>query len=323
MLIKEAAESLKMKQLRVMLSRSSPHFLYRKEMESELARRIAGYQGEKSMDFHMDLLPKAETFIFHDLRIPYGTTYHFQLDILILTTTFFLIIEVKNMVGTLIFDQEFKQLIRTYKGVEETFPDPISQLYRQTFLLKELLKQNRFPYVPIESLVIVSNPHTRIKSIPEHIDLSKSVTHSTNLLAKFHEYQNVYKEEKIAKKEIKKLYRLLLKQNRPQTTDLFNQFSMTEHDILKGVACPDCKMIPIVRLRGKWFCLKCGHTSKDAHLAALKDYSILYNPSISNRQCCDFLQIPSRFVIKHLLDASPLSSSKMGSKRIYHLHELE
>ncbi|GGB42627.1 nuclease-related domain-containing protein [Fictibacillus barbaricus] len=245
MIVKEATESIKIKQLRIMLKRSSPDFLFRKEMESEMARSLAGYQGEKSMDFHLDLLPKDDTFIFHDLRIPYGSS-HFQIDILILTTFFFLIIEVKNMSGRLLFDQEFHQLIRIYKGMEETFSDPISQLYRQTFLLKEWLKQLQLPSIPIESLVIISNPHTRIDTISEINDISKLVTHSSNLLPRFHKYQNTYKEEKISKKEIKKLSRHLLKQHSTKTPDLFKQFSMTENDLLKGVACPKCLVLPMV-----------------------------------------------------------------------------
>lgn len=322
MILKEAVESIKIKQLRIMLQRSSPSFGFRKEMESELARSFAGYQGEKSMDFHLDLLPDDGTFIFHDLRIPSGSN-HFQLDILILTTKFFLIIEVKNMSGTLIFDQEFYQLIRIYKDKEETFPDPISQLYRQTFLLKEWIKQHRFPTTPIESLVIISNPQTRIKMIPQKTETSKIVTHSTNLLARFHNYQSIYEEEKISKKEIKKLCRYLLKQHSTKTPDLYKQFSMIENDIRKGVACPNCMALPMVRQKRKWFCLQCGHTSKDAHLEALKEYSILYKTFITIRECCDFLQIPSRHVVRHLLNSSNLPASKEGVEHTFHLNELD
>ncbi|MDR7073234.1 nuclease-related domain-containing protein [Fictibacillus barbaricus] len=321
MIVKEATESIKIKKLREILKRTAMVSPIRKGVEDELAISLAGYRGEKSLDFHLEMLPEDDCFIFHDLRIPRKSSY-FQLDILILTSNFFLIIEVKNMAGTLIFDRIFHQLIRILNGVEETFPDPISQLYRQTFLFKEWLKRHRITDIPIESLVIISNPHTRIKTIPEKANISKIVTHSSNLLARFHQYQNKYKEEKISKKEIKKLYRQLLKQHTQNSSDLFQLFSYSEKDLLKGVACPKCESLPMDRMRHQWFCKKCLYFSKDAHIEALKGYALLLSSSITNRECCDFLQISSRHSAKYLLKALNLPVSSSGRHTKYDLDSL-
>jgi Nuclease-related domain len=321
MIVKEAAESLKIKKLRLLHKRFSPNHPAEKEIERELLRSITGYKGEKSLDFHLELLPKEDTFIFHDLRIPFGSS-HFQIDILILTPFFFLIIEVKHISGTLIFDQEFHQLIRTYKDIEEIFPDPISQLYRQTHLFKEWLKLHKFPTLPIESTVIISNPNTKIMAIPENTNISKSVTHITNLLARFHTYQKNFQKEVYSKKDIKKLSRLMLKQHNHTDQDLFKKFSISADDLVKGVACPKCHQIPMIRSRRKWFCPSCGQYCNKAHIEALKEYALLISPTLPIHECCDFLQIRSRHTVKHLLDSLKLPSTINGKHKIYHLDEL-
>ncbi|WP_137790835.1 nuclease-related domain-containing protein [Bacillus sp. E(2018)] len=203
MIVKDVTESPKIEQLRLILKRYSLESSVRKEMELELARSLAGFKGEQSLQYHLHLLPDEDCLILHDLRIPHGN-YHFQLDILILTSTFFLIIEVKNMAGTLIFDREFHQLHRILNNIEETFPDPLSQLYRQTFLLREWLKRHQYPDIPVESIVIISNPNTSIKSTPG--EKSLPVTHSSNLLPTFHLYQKNHSHEVLSKKELKKLH---------------------------------------------------------------------------------------------------------------------
>lgn len=321
MIVKEAVESIKIKKLRYILKRFPHDHPLRNEIESDMIRSITGYKGEKSLNFHLELLPKDDTYIFHDLRIPFGSS-HFQIDILILTTSFFLIIEVKHMSGTIIFDQEFHQLIRIYKGIEEMFPDPVSQLYRQTFLLKEWLKLQKFPTVPIKSLVIISNPNTRIKTTPESTDISGVVTHSSNLLARFHDYQDNQKKEFVSKKDIKKLSRLLLKHHSQNSPDLFKKFSITKEDLLKGIACPECSILSMVRAKRKWFCLKCGHSSNKAHVEALKEYAYLVNPFITIHECCEFFQVPSRYVVKYLLNSLDLTTTQVGKHKIYYLDNL-
>jgi hypothetical protein len=321
MIVKEAAESIKIKKLRLLNKRFSPDHPASKEIESELIKSITGYKGEKSLDFHLELLPKEETYILHDLRLPFGSN-HFQIDILILTPSFFLIIEVKNMSGTLVFDREFHQLIRIKQDTEEVFPDPISQLYRQTFLLKEWLKLQKLPTIPIESLVIISNQNTRIKAIPEKTDISKVVTHSANLLARFHTYQNHHTSEIVCKKVIKKLTRLLIKHHSEKEQDLFEKFSISKDDLIKGAACPKCFTLSMTRAKRKWFCVKCGHYCSNAHVTALKEYALLMNPSINNHECCDFLQITSRYVVKHLLNSLNLPTTIEGKHKIYHLNDL-
>ncbi|MBN3546660.1 nuclease-related domain-containing protein [Fictibacillus barbaricus] len=315
MIVKPLMESNKMKKLEVILQRISPLHPNCKGIEEELARSRAGYRVEKSLQYHLELLPSEDTFILHDLRLPFGKQF-FQIDVLILRPNFFLLLEVKNMAGTLIFDHQFNQLIRINNIIEEIFPSPLSQIYRQQFLFSEWLKLQKYSDSLIESLVVISNPLTRIQATPENHALSHLVIHSNNFLSKFHSLNKTHQEQKFTSKELKKLSKLLLKHHTFTDTNLFKQFNLSEKDIVKGVICPNCSKLPMVRKKSKWHCDSCNLYSKDAHIQALKDYTLLFGQSMTNKQCRDFLQITSRNVAQYILGSHsfPTTGAKKGRK---------
>jgi hypothetical protein len=79
---------------------------------------------------------------------------------------FILILEVKNITGTLYFDQLHHQLIRTTTDQEEAFPDPILQTRRHRLQLKSWINTHQIPAIPITSLVVISNPTSKNQSHP-------------------------------------------------------------------------------------------------------------------------------------------------------------
>lgn len=107
-------------------------------IEKDLMKRKAGYNGEATVYYHLSFLKDKKYKIFYDIRIPLFSQ-HFQIDFLVLTPFYILIIEVKNISGTVTIDPLIRQLTRTYKGLTEGFPDPVSQVQRQTLLLQKWL----------------------------------------------------------------------------------------------------------------------------------------------------------------------------------------
>ncbi|WP_367888742.1 nuclease-related domain-containing protein [Alteribacillus bidgolensis] len=63
-------------------------------MEKDAAKWFAGYKGEQSIDYPLTFLPSNKFYIRHGLRLFDGSHY-FQIDTLILSWDFFLILEVK------------------------------------------------------------------------------------------------------------------------------------------------------------------------------------------------------------------------------------
>ncbi|MFC5363621.1 nuclease-related domain-containing protein [Peribacillus frigoritolerans] len=65
---------------------------------NDLKKMEAGYKGECSIDFPLSFLEPKSYFIFHDLRLQDQSRF-FQLDTLLISKKYALIIEVKNIAG--------------------------------------------------------------------------------------------------------------------------------------------------------------------------------------------------------------------------------
>jgi hypothetical protein len=315
---KERQIPIRVQKLEALLRRLPNNHVKRKEIEEELARRYAGYRGEQSMDFYFSYLTKKKYNILHDLRL-FDKQHYFQIDTVILTPCFFLIVEVKNFLGSLFFDSSFQQLIRTYNGKEEAFQNPLTQAKRHQSKLKQLMLDTNLPIVPIDYMVVISNPQTIINTTPDYKEAILKVTTSSNFLNKVEKLQQLYKDEKVNMKEIKKISKLLVTKHTPSNPDILKQFNIPKNDLVSGVYCQNCSSISMERQTAKWFCPNCSFSSKDAHLSSINDYSLLFDSTITNQKLRDFLIISSRTTASKLLTSMQLPFSGRGKGREYFL----
>lgn len=168
----------------------------------------------------------------------------------------------------------------------------------------------------------MTNPHAYIKLLSSHPEYPQKILRSPNLLAKIDLFKELHKEEKHTKKEIRKLSKLLINQHTPSNPDILNQYKIPKSDILKGVHCPNCSLFPMERKQGRWICRDCSFFSKDAHISALTDYGLLFQPTITNQQCRDFLRISSRSTAHKMLVSMIIPSSGETKARKYELSAL-
>ncbi|RFU67443.1 nuclease-related domain-containing protein [Bacillus sp. V59.32b] len=316
MIAKSRELPLTIVKLEALLRRLPPAYPKRLKIERDLAKRQAGFNGEESVDIHFDSLPEHKYHIFQDLCLNNGT-YNFQIDSLVLSNHFALIIEVKNISGTLYFDRTFNQLIRTFNDKEEGFPDPILQVKRHQRELVSWIEEKTLKPLPVEFLVIISNPSTVIKLKSGYSREYEKICHSADLEHKIKELERKHSKEVISQKELKKLSRLLLKEHSPHNTNILETYAIPCEDLLTGVICPSCSNLPMIRKKGFWLCPSCHSPSKHAHFQALHDYFHLIKPSITNTEFRDFLQISSRHVSKRILHSMDLPSAGENKGRIY------
>ncbi|MFZ3589819.1 nuclease-related domain-containing protein [Bacillus sp. DJP31] len=286
-----------------------------------LGRKKAGFKGELALDYYLNFLPNEKYLIFQDLRLFDGNS-HFQLDLLLISQNFFLIIEVKNYSGTLIFDPKFNQLIRISEdGKEKAFSDPLLQIKRHSTQLRNWLETNNLPLAPIESLVVISNPETIIKATSKHDYVSQKVLHTAFLTSRVESLENNRKDEVLTTKEVKKISQQILKKHHAINTDILAKYQLSENDIISGVQCPKCQYNPMKNRKGGWFCQACKTTSKEAHISAIRDYLLLLGPSITNSEARHFLHISSSSVVKRLLTSMNLPHTGENKGRRYHQPE--
>lgn len=300
------------------LTIGNPRF---KEIEKDLAKRWAGYWGELALANYVKQLPQDKYYILHDLQLQVNHI-PFQMDTLLLSQKYLLIIEAKNIVGTLYFDNLFKQLIRINDdGSQESFEDPRIQCQRLQSLLRNWLTQHSSNLLPIETLIFFKSNQTILKTNhSDQSDLSK-ICKGRDFFNKMEALEQQYTQTKADNKTLIKIGNLLASKSSPKQINILEEYNLTKMDVRTGVCCPNeqCSHIPMNYKRGKWSCPACQTPSKDAHLAALNDYLHLFGPTITNAELRSFLHLPTNDIAQKFLNRLELPSTGKTKNRLYQL----
>ncbi|WP_456278028.1 nuclease-related domain-containing protein [Bacillus sp. AK128] len=320
MIIKKRARSVEILKLEALARRLTvTHPKYSIVVEN-LYKKKAGYRGEESIDYYLKFISEDRYYILEDLRLQDDKGY-FQIDVLVVSTSFILILEVKNISGTLVFDPQFNQLIRVAEDKEEAFLDPILQVEMQKQRLLKWLQTNlNTPKFPLESLVIISNPSTIIKATSKPHLIAQKVIRSANLPSKMTSYEQIYSSEILSSKEVRKMAKQLSKKHEAANVSILEQYEINKSDLIKGVQCPLCKYIPIIRQHGRWFCPSCTHTAKDLHRSALNDYSLLISSVATNQEIKEYLCLSSSATVRRLLHEFTFTGLKKDRKYTLTFH---
>ncbi len=285
----------------------------------ELNRRTAGHKGEEALDFPLSLLDPQKYLILHGLRLQIDNHF-FQIDTLVISKNFILLIEVKNLAGTIYFDPVFSQLIQIKDDQQTVYPDPQIQLHRQKTHFEKWLRLNGFSSIPIYSLVVISNDRTLIKTSPNNHKIHSTVIHRHLLPTRITQFEKNNFSENYNDKEIKKLARMLKKKHRMTEHSILERFHISPSEIRGGVICKLCNHGPLVRKHGFWFCTKCKSKDTNGHIQALMDYQLIFKKeTITNGEARKYLNIESRFVVTRLLKSLSLSSTGDKKSTTYNL----
>lgn len=320
MILKELAKPIHIHKLEALVTRTFTEHPKLPDIRQRLVKQLSGFKGEKAATYYMDHLSNKGYVILHNLRLPSGK-YHFQIDYLLLTQCFAMILECKNYYGTVYFDENFQQLIRNANDQDEGFPDPLAQARWHQRQLQDWLRLHHFPSYPIEYLVVFANSSTILKANPRNREVLKRVVHSQLIVERVEELGSMYNKECFDDKNLRKLGKSLLKSDVPEDGDILDRFGLVPSDIRTGVQCPECAAFGMIRIHGTWFCPKCGEKSKDAHVKAVRDYFLLIDKTINNRQFRDFTGLSSDDIAKKLLGSMKLPFSGTNKGRIYYKPE--
>lgn len=287
-------------------------------IESQIKNYRSGYNGERSLEPMLAELPDKNFLIFHDLRLS-NNLYFFQIDYLILTSAFFLILEVKNIAGTLQLNFATHKLTRSYNGKIETFQDPTVQSSVLCQQLQDWLSIHcdSIPVIPVLDLVVFSSPGTYITFVNGTPEQEMGVIRGPAVKQKILSFTNEYGAASLNSKSFKNLPQQLIVANNPKTIDLIANKTVPAEELIKGVRCPSCSHIPMTRIAQNWHCPICGQASPKAYISALEDFRLIYGPKITNRQCKEFLGLDSMTTSKYLLRSVHPTSIGKNSNRIY------
>jgi hypothetical protein len=280
----------------------------------DLKRYLKGYYGEKECCHYLSFLPEERYYIFHGLRL--RDKKEFQMDLLILTQSFALIIEVKNISGKLKFEKGSKQMIREYNLVEEGLQNPILQVKRHRIQFLDWLNKMYIKALPVEYLVVISKTSTIIETTPDNMQIFDHLIYAESLIDKIEELENKYPNPRLNKKNIATLSETLLKEHLFTIPDILQTYKIPPSQLFTGVQCPCCKKYAMKYISANWLCPNCKCSSKKAHLQALDDFFFLINRTMTRKQFRDFLQIDNDLKAKYLLRSLnlPFTGTKRGTK---------
>ncbi|WP_102348263.1 NERD domain-containing protein [Bacillus sp. Marseille-P3661] len=308
---------IKAVKLESLLRRLTFNYPNRQRIEDELAMSLAGYRGQQSLDYYISFLDEQKYLILHDVRLHFKDNYYFQMDTVIVCSSFIVIAEVKNMLGELYYDYAHHQLVRTLNEKVEGFEDPVLQVDRQRLQFKYWLQKNKLPFIPIEPLVVNSNSSAILKIDPQYQKFLQHVIRIPKFPFKIESIANTHKKECMNATDLKKITRLLISQHVPEDPNMIKKFNINRSEILMGVQCPTCNKLPLQRQRGTWYCSSCKKGYKNAHLQAIKDYSMLIDDKINNEKLRSILHLSSKSVASKMLVSLKFKQSGGRKNRTY------
>lgn len=316
MIIKDRTLPIIILVIDALLRRLPKNHKQRRYLEEYQSRMLAGYNGEKNLDYYLSLIRSDNLLFFNDLLLKIGQ-YNFQIDTLIVTKRFLLIIESKNYSGELFFDDTFKQLFRNNNNKKEVLKNPIPQVKIQAIQLRKWLLNEQLPHLPIETLAFISNPKTIINISPNSPD-ARILCNPNTLLDKIRHLEKYYSKDDCSERDIKKIRKILLKRQTTPSVDILKTYQIEKSEIQTGVQCPSCFALPMVRSKRKWVCPTCQSYSQDAHIQAIYDYFLLINPTITNPQFREFTHLTSRYAAKRMLQSLNLFTTGTKNHTIYY-----
>ncbi|UJL45998.1 NERD domain-containing protein [Virgibacillus sp. NKC19-16] len=318
MIVKKYEKSLELWQLEALDRRLIPMHPEKGSVQKSLKNKRTGVKGEKEIAYPLRFLDEQKYFILHNLRIADEQGY-FQIDTLILSTTYILILEVKNWYGTVIFGENGQVTRIGDENNEEGFDNPIPQAKLQRHRLQRWLRLQYDIEIPINFFVVISFPSTIIKSTTSQNLIPKEVIHKNDLYFKIEALSKKSAVTYMEKEPLMNLAKRLVAAHKPKDKSILDRFRITKNELMKGVFCPKCGAVPMVRDKRKWLCCTCKYGSIKAHMPTLIDYKLLIGDRISNGDAREFLQVESPYVVKGLLKKEDFIRIGEKSTRLYEL----
>ncbi|MEN0644993.1 nuclease-related domain-containing protein [Alkalicoccobacillus gibsonii] len=321
MTLKERVIPWKLQQLRA-IERRMP--TVPAKLKEDLNLYESGYRGEQNLDYHLSFLQGEDFEVLHDLRLRGENGFYFQIDCLVVTQHVLVIVEVKNMVGRFQFRDESGQMVRVWRGEEVVMPNPLNQIWRQQSQLSGWLVARRFPLIPIESLVVFSNPSTIIQSTEEGKQSLSRVIHAEGIVTRLEKISKKFSHngrKQLLPSTCRKLSEKLVQSHTPLYSSILELYNLHPQNLIKGVFCSQCNKPHMIRQSksGRWTCKHCNKNSKTAYVQALEDYYLLIKPTISNQELRDYLQIDSSAVAYQLLRKLDVKRTHKNKHCYYHL----
>lgn len=298
------------KALEALISRLPAQHPYQKFLEVELHRSSAGKRGEEKLlkklaEFHL----KENHVIIPDINLTQGHM-KIQMDSLLLTSSYAIVIESKNINGEIHFDVATGEFYRFDKnGIKTVMEDPAIQLKRNMRFFAEWLHSKKLD-LTVKGLVVFTSKECEFISKPQNVPICKTY--------QLHDYLYSMLEAPVQKPPISitKVKKLLDSQQTPyKRIPLCDYYRIDPLLLAKGVRCGGCARVGGGKIKKiGWCCNGCGFIDEHAIFNTLSEYFSLISHSISNAELRNFFLLESRHAASRILVKYEMEQS--GEKKV-------
>ena len=313
MIVLKRTKSNQFLYMQALLRRMHVHDEHFSNTQSEVNNLEAGYSGEQRVDreFIDFTIPNAH-YLLHNVELLTNHGSSHQIDSIVLTSHFLLILEIKNITGTLLYKPDYHEFSRLRKdGIVENFTDPFEQAYRHQLLIERLLHSWRIQ-LPVEYAVVIANQNAvldeSLRGFP--------IFHLTGLRRYINNLFLKYPARDVKLEQVSNRLLGLIHRHPPKRR-------ITDTNRLKkGVLCVKCDFKSWMDYQNRsWYCRTCGTRDKNALRWALHDYRLLIGERITNQQFREFVGIESIHTASKILTRSGLEKVGDNKGRVYIITE--
>ncbi len=289
----------------------------RETIDKKIGMKTAGIRGEsKLVKVFENYTFLDEIYILHDLS--FYSTGRAQIDCLVITPNFALILEVKNIASEMSFLMETGQISRVLdNGQIDHFESPMVQIDRNSDLLFDLFRLKDI-HMPILGAVVLSNSTQKVNVQPNQYPVL--------FLGEIPSFikRQIKNQTVIEPNQAKEIAEMLVNEHQP-----FNPFPICDRwhvdtsCLKKGVFCTKCSEGMMKRHFGRWVCEVCLYRDSFAHIQAIKEWFMLVGGEISNKKFREFLGVPSRQLVTRMLKEMNIIVEETGKKTKYKMEMRE
>lgn len=277
----------------------------------------AGYSGEVEVDHILPEigLPK-EHRIFKNIQLEVLPNFYIQLDTLILTRHFLILMEIKKYAGTIFFEEEQGKTIKVSPNQDiEKFECAAHQIDRAVHGLHKILEN--FPnYPPIIPILVMANAKVEIAKYPQSVPVKYKMQLPKYIRTKLATQEQITTNEF---SEIEKQIQTHMATK--QRTPLCERYEIPIAALKKGVLCPHCNEKMEKKQGRSWTCQPCRLTSHTLIHQTIEDWFYLISHTLTNQQLCQFLDVHTKSA-SHIL--SQLTLRKIGqTSNAYYIQKNE
>ena len=281
----------------------------RKLLDELRWRAERGFEGEQRVDtFLVDLQLSEPHLMLQGFESVNQHGFTHQMDTIIVTGRFILLLEVKNISGIITYDMKTNQLIRTWNNERLALTDPFAQLDRHAAFMEQMMWKLGVE-LPIIHAVIITNASSILEEMPEQFHIFKLPGLRLKLRQWFNDYPIQMNESMLDL-----IQQELLNRHEPHKW----QHPFGQVMIRRGALCA-CDKVMQYR-QGKFTC-SCGLKSSEALRQGLHDYRLLVSEWITNRELRQFFYINSADAANKILKRADFYCEGSTSARRYLIPE--